>query len=379
MLREVHLAGSGAWRRPATVTAVVLAAWSSGCLERPVSTDVEVRFPAGGASEIAVETRLTTDSGLLKNPAVAERVEAEARDLLDGRDPWGVRFGHLSPDHEVLSMEKDEGRLVRVSRTARLSDPRSLADAFAETGVTALYTSEDGIEELGLYVSGASLTTEAERARYRAQTGPWLKALSGWLAAADALYVYLDANPGRAEACFGLYFKDILGDRNNPPPSPTDAESDLVSALDEAGKPLAAALTPEQGESMSFDELVQRLHDPLPGGLKVRVEGKVLEAEGLVETTDGALLAPSRGLWDAFERLVARYVSPNPLAVFVSKLRGAAEDDTPFPLEAFTAERRSHTRAPDADTLGAELEKELTPPPVYRVRFRRGTVDATAR
>jgi hypothetical protein len=379
MLREFTLAGSGLWRRSATVTAVALAAWASGCLERPVSTDVEVRFPAGDAAEITVETRLTTDSDLLKNQAVSDRVEAEARDLLDGQDPWGRRFGRLSPDREILLEEKSEGRLVRVRRTAHLSDPRSLADAFAGTGVTALYASGDGIEELGLYVSGAPPATEAERARYRAETGPWLEALSRWLAAADALYGYLDANPARAEACFGLYFKDILGSREEPPAPPTDAESDLVRALDEAGNPLAAALMPEQGESVSFDELVQRLHDPLPGGLTLRVEGEVLETEGLDKTADGALRAPSRGLWDAFERLVAQYVSPNPLAAFVSRVRDAAEEDAPFPLENFSAARRAHAHAPDAATLGAELEKELTPPPVYRVRFRRGTVAAAAR
>jgi hypothetical protein len=366
------MAGSGTWRRSAIVTAIAVAACASSCFERPVTTDVEVRFPAGRAAEIAVETRLTSDSDLLKNPAVAERVDAEARDLLDRQDPWGRRLGRLSPDHELLLEEKREGRLVRVKRTVHLADPRALADAFSGTGVAAIFTSGDGIEEIGLYVSGAPPATEEERTQYRAQIGPWLEALSRYLAAADALYDHLDANPERAEACFGRYFKDILGERENAPPSPTDAESELVRALDEAGNPLAAALTPEQDRSMSFDELVQRLHDPLPGGLTIHVEGEVLEAEGLDRSAEGTLRAPSRGLWDAFERIAGRYVSPNPLAAFVSRLRAPAEDSTPFPLEAFSSEGRTHARAPGADALDAALEKELTPPPVYRVRFRRG-------
>ncbi len=348
---------------------MALAVATCGCFERPISRDVEVRFPADGSAEISIETRLTAEDDLLKNPAVAERVEAETRELLDGRDPWSRQLAGLSAQREILVQEKAQGRLVRVRRTARLADPETLGEAFAASGVAASFERHDGVSEFALYASDHPLATEAERARFREAMGPWLDALSRWFTAASALWEYLDANPDRAEACFGRYFRNNLGERCPEAPEATGEEAALVDALDEAGGPLSGVLEIKQNEAMSLDELAQKLHDPLPGRLTVKIEGEVLESEGLEPAPDGGLRAPSLGLWDAFERIAARRLSPNPLAALVARLRHP-EDEAPFPLEEFCSRPRFHADAPGPEDLRADLARELTPPPVYRARFR---------
>lgn len=351
------------------VVVVLLAVPLLGCLEPPVSETLEVRMLRGGASLVTVGVSLRDPSDYDNAPRVQQRLEAEARELNSGSDPWSDRFRRVEPSRRRDVVDRDRGRLNRVRWHALLDGQADLREFFRDTGVEVVYAEGEGWAELTLTPGRPSRATSAQRQRLAAELAGFTAGLTDYAAAMKRLYDHLSAHPDRARACLGT----IVADKAEAEPL-RDDESALVDAVNDAIGAITTVLGPVPGESFTLDEISRLVYDPFPAPMRVMVPGTIEEREGFAGDLASELNVPVLSIWSAFERLEGRWFAPDPaLALW---RHDAAKSRGPFDLDAFLAIPRRAAAAPLESEVRGAIDGQLTPAPVYRVRFKPDALDA---
>lgn len=351
------------------VAIVVLVIMLAGCLEPPVSETLEVRLRRGGASVVSVVVALRDPEDYGQSPRVRQRLESEAREFAAGSDPWSERLRRVEPDRQRDVVDREGGRLRRVQHLAGLGDPQDLREFFRDTGIGVAYGEGEGWAELTLTPGRPNRATSAQRQRLKGEMETFSENFAEYAAAVKPLYDYLETHPERARACLAEIVSDEKrDDRVN------DDEQVLVTRVNDALGNLGVVLEPVSGEAFTLDELSRLVYDPFPAAMRVTVPGTILEREGYPGDLTADLKIPVLSLWSAFERLEGSWFAPDPLlAVWRHDI---AKTGKPFDLDAFAAMPRHAAIAPTASEVESAIEHQLTPAPVYRVRFAPASTDA---
>jgi hypothetical protein len=348
-------------RRARIVLAAVVALASTGCLEPPISESVEIRMEAGGASVVTVGVALRDPVEYRDSANVQERIEAEGRSLEAGTDEWSGRLRAGDPVRTRSVVDRERGRLVRVTRHARFEESADLRAFFRDTGVGVTFTGGTTWEELTLLPGRPGRPTSSQRDRVRRELDTWSASIASYLDASSKLYAYLDRRPERARACFA----NLLAK-----PSDDDALEDeelrLTGDVDAAMAEVAAVLAATGDEPYTLDELSRMVYDPFPAPIRIVVPGAVLEREGFPGDADAPLRIPMASFWSAFERLEGRWLSPD--IVLAAWRLDANDPGNEFDVGGFARQPR-RSSAPDAVEVRKAIEDQLRTAPVYRVRW----------
>ena len=124
------------------------------------------------------------------------------------------------------------------------------------------------------------------------------------------------------------------------------------------------------GAAYSPDEVSHLVYDPFPARLTLKLPAAPQAVEGFLKADDGAFTVASPGLWEALRSLEGRWLSPDPVLVYVESARQGEEGT--FDLDAFLAKPRRSAPAhllPSAHEVRAEIEARLKPAPLYRVAW----------
>jgi hypothetical protein len=334
----------------------------AGCLEPPVSESLDVKLLRGGASVVSIGVALRNASDYDKSPRVQQRLESDARELEEGSDPWSARLRAVEPERQRDVVDRQEGHLRRVVRTALFPEPADLRAFLLDTGIGVVYGEGEGWAELTLTPGRSARATAAQRQHLNVELSEFCRNVATYASATKALYAHLDAHPDRAPACMGELFSVKAKDVKL-----TDEESALVTRVNDAISAVCVVLEPAPGEPYTIDEISQLVYDPFPARMRVTVPGEIVEREGFPGELESELRIPVYSIWSAFERLEGRWFSPDP--ALATWRHDISKSEAPFDIDAFLAIPRRASVAPTDDEVRAAIENQLKPAPVYRVRF----------
>jgi hypothetical protein len=346
-----------------------VAGLAASCFESPIRESLLLRFLSGGGvvvtNSVAIDTFVSSS-----NAALARRIAAARRDFLEGTDAWGRRFAALAPAAERFSWEKLGGELKAVSRSALMEKPEGLAPFFADSSLRVLYEvrQEEETAELSIAPGLSARASRKQRQEMQALLERWSGDVATYLAATRKLYAYVEDHPDRARDCFGSLFNELLSDADRKKlGKPTDEEKRLLDAVGDAMQKVWDVLLIPEGQEFSPDEISHLVYDPFPARLTVALPGKPLAVEGFETGPDGKLSVPGLGLWNALRALQGRWLSPDPVILFVER-RGRS--DKSLDLEGFLSRPRRADEAPSAREVQKEIEDRLTPASLYRVSWK---------
>jgi hypothetical protein len=360
-----------AWRALSALFCLALAS----CFESPVREELRLRFLPNGAV-VATSTVRITDSEA-GNPALARRLAETRRELVEGTDSWGARFGAAAPSAERFSWEKRLGALSSASRSALIAEPEGLEAFFRDTSLAVTYTvdAERGAAELSIVPGTSARATRRQREEMKKTLDAWTADVAEYLQAGQDLYTYLDDRPDRARPCFGALFAERLNEKEAAALSPlTSEEKRKLDRLDGAMERLLAVLTVPEGAAYSPDEVSHLIYDPFPARLTLKLPGAPLGVEGFLPGADGTLTVASLGLWDALRRLEGRWLAPDPVLFYVESAQAEGAD---VDLDAFLAKPRQSHPAPSAHEVRMAIEARLRPAPLYRAAWKIRPEDET--
>jgi hypothetical protein len=344
----------------------------TSCFDAPVRESLRLRFLPGGSAVVTSSVEIDPSAGA-GNAALERRLAAARRDLLEGTDPWGPRFAALAPAAERYSWEKLGGELRTVSRSALVTEPGGLTPFFADSSLRVLYEmrKEEGTAELSIAPGLSARATRKQRQEMQKLLERWSGEIAGYLAATRKLYAYTGEHPDRARVCFGSLFDELLPeDERKGLGEPTQEEKDLLEDVGDAMQKVWDVLLVPGGEEYSPDEISHLVYDPFPARLTVTLPGPPLAVEGFEKGPDGKLSVPGLGLWDALRSLEGKWISPDPVMLYVER-RG--QSDHPLDLGAFLRQPRRAEEAhllPSAAEVQKEIEFHLTPAPLYRLSWK---------
>ncbi|MFP3938974.1 MAG: hypothetical protein ACLF0P_01585, partial [Thermoanaerobaculia bacterium] len=260
-------------------------------------------------------------------------------------------------------------------------DPRALQRFFSDTLVNAFYRVEAGAAEgqgraeLSLYPLSPGRATRRERQRLERAIDPWTETLARYFRAAGDLYAYLEEQPDRAEVCFSVLLEEVLPEEDGGRrPLLLPEEEALVEPVEEAMAAAWEVLLATSQEAYSLNEVSRLVYDPFPARVRVVPGGPVVEVEGFAEDDEGGLRVPGVSLWDALRALEGRWLSPDPLLLYVEQSGGLTGEPRGelVGLEEVVARERTHAQpTPKPVAIRTALEQELAPEPVYRVAWSR--------
>ncbi len=350
-------------RRP--LLALPLLAFVSACFDSPVRESWTLRFLPGGW--VVAGRTIVLSSAEDSNPAVARRLAAVRRELIEGTDAWSDRLSAISPIAEKIEQERVLGAIGNATHRALLGETDQVRQLFAATPVNVSYTLTSGVAELSFAPGPADRATRADRQKVQRALASWSSEVAAYLAAGSALWSYLDQHPERDAACFGRLFRQIRPDgAPEPPPLQEGKGTELVEALFAAMKKVWQPLEVAEGEGFTLDELSHLVFDPFPAPIEVRLPGPALEVEGF-ERQEGHLLARGPGFWNALERLGGRWLAPDPVLAFVRESR---KPKPAFDLESFTNEPRRARTPPSGRQVQTALQTELVGAPLFRATWK---------
>jgi len=349
--------------RRLTPLALVLLATLS-CLEPPVTESLDIDMLGRGASRVSVSVALRDPSDYDRVPRARTRLESEARALDQGSDAWSDRLRAAAPAHETTTAEREKGTLRRVEREADLDAPDDLAALFRDTGIGVAYTEGDGWAELSLTPGSSRRATSAQRQVVREQLSRFCEAAASYIGAVAELYRYLDAHPERSRVCFAAVVSEV-------PEGETlhRDEELLVEAVSQGIGNIGSVLDVAPGDALTLDEMSALVYDPFPAPTRITVPGKILDRDGFPGAFDGPLSIPRLSFWSAYTRLSGRWLAPDPALELWR--HDADSGSAPIDVEALAAIPRRAGPAPDAAELRHAVELDLTPAPVYSVRWAR--------
>jgi hypothetical protein len=360
------------WHRPVLVGASSLLLLSlTSCFEAPVREDLRLRFLPNGAVVATSTVRVSDPEG--SNPALARRLAEARQALLEGSDPWEARFAAASPGAERFSWEKRLGTLSVASRSALIAEPQGLEAFFRDTSLGVSYTVDPdrGTAELSIVPGASARATRRQREEMENTLDAWTGDIAEYLRAGADLYAYLGERPERARACIGTLFAERLSERDAKSLSELNPEEKRkVERLDATLRKVVAVLDVPDGAAYSPDEVSHLVYDPFPARLTLKLPAKPQGVEGFLKADDDAFTVASPGLWAALSSLEGRWLSPDPVLVYVESTRQGEEGA--FDLAAFLAKPRRSAPArllPSAHEVRAEIESRLKPAPLYRMAW----------
>jgi hypothetical protein len=348
-------------RKPAHWLALPALLLATACfdIEEPVDERLRLIFLADGGLRVKLSVALRHLDEARSDTGLGRRLRQLEEDLLNGWDPWKEPFADAGAGVESYYWEKEEGRLVYLERNLVLDDPAVFGRVLSDTPIHAGFRVEDGVAEIALFPGVPGRASRRERREMDATLDHWSEELAVYLEAAEALYRYLERQPGRAVPVFTALFEEETED------DPLTAEEDaLLEALGESDA--IGVLDVDEQRGYSLDELSRRIFDPFPARFEVELPGPAVDAEGFVESGD-LWVVPRISLWGALQQLEGVFLAPDPLLAFVEHER--SETDVPFDVASFAARERVAVTA-DADEIREALEERLTPASVYRVAWK---------
>ena len=365
------------YRRSAALFVVAGALVLTGCFEQPVRETMYLKFiPGREGAVVAVTVRLGSTQAFEDNAAARARIAALQRDLLDEHDPWSRRFRRLEPLLDRVVWDRTEGSLAAVTRRAYTEDPQSLRQFFSDSLIDARVAEHGTERELTLVVGSGSRASRSEREDLREGLSAWMDALARYLHDATQLYGFLERNRTLAPEAFSALFdgarvRQAAPDHRSGGARTAEAEDPREQAVvlahrleDSMGEVLLVLqVSPDSGRSL--EELSWLVYDPLPAPLTVEIPGKILEVEGF-RRGEGALLeAGGEGLLKALQALEGKWVDPDPLLAEYRALKANGTVDA----QAFARRPRRHSPPPSPSELRDTLERSLSGPKIYRVRW----------
>lgn len=354
---------------PHLAAVLLLGLTLASCFEPPVLETLDLRFLADGSAVVTSAVEISAPSEE-NNPALARRLAQVRQELEEGSDAWGPRFAALEPVAERFGWEKRFGQIDRGTRSALAASPARLDAFFRDTSLDVSYEIRDGVAELTLTPAPPARASRRQREQVERTLGEWSGYVATYLEESADLWSYLDDRPDRDRATLGALLADLLdeGVRGDLPPL-TDPERERIARVQRAMEEVLSVLAPQLGEDHSADELSHLVYDPFPARLTVRLPGLPLEAPEGFASADGGrtLTAVGPGLWEALRSLEGRWLSPDPVLLYVEK--GGPGKKEPLDLEAFLAQPRRAASPPDAAEVRQGIEERLRPAPLYRVLF----------
>lgn len=358
------------FRKLCRIAALLLCLALVSCFEPPVLETLDLRFLADGSTVVTSAVRITTPQSE-SNPALERRLAQVRRELEEGSDAWGRRFAALEPVAERFGWEKRFGEIDRGTRAALAGSPARLDAFFLDTSLDVSYEVREEVAELTITPASPARASRRQREQVASTLEEWSGHVAIYLKESADLWAYLDDRPDRARACLGALLADLLDDgvRETLPPL-TEPERERIDRVQKAMEEVLAVLAVPPGEDHSADELSHLVYDPFPARLTVRLPGPPLEApEGFASLDDGKkLTAVGPGLWEALRSLEGRWLSPDPVMLYVEK-DGPGKRE-PLDLDAFLAQPRRAAPPPDATEVRQGIEEALVPAPLYRVLFK---------
>jgi len=358
----------------------------TSCFENPVKESMEIVFERDGTALVRVDVEVAREGATPEMTARLEQIRAE---LLDGRDAWSRRFERVRPKAESFGWDKDQGKLWRTTRIARIN-PDELGTLYYDTSVQFRYHEEGGYGELTIFTGASQRATRDQARQFNEAADEWSRAVARYYRALDELYRYTASYPDRAEGMFAIIFADELGGEkpngddgaageggDAAPPrgegggalAVTEEERALaervVKALEDGGDAQGWA----QGREISADELARLVCDPFPAELLLRFEGEVEEYEGFVLESDRRSVRVERkGLMEALGAMRGKWASPDPFHEMLD--RAKAGDTAPqFSIAEFLSKPRTSSPPSDWREVRAALDKALKPVGTYRVKW----------
>jgi hypothetical protein len=337
----------------------------TSCFDAPVREDLRLRFLPNGM--VVATSTIRIEDPEQSNPALQKRLAEVRQAILEGSDPWSVRFAAAKPGAERSSWEKRLGALSSAAHSAVLTEPRDLEELFRDTSLSVSYSvrPERGIAELSIVPGPSTRASRRQREETERTLDAWTGELADYLRAVQALYAYLDDHPDRARPCFANLF-----DKKEGAGELTAGEAHRLEGLNDAMEKVLAVLTVPPDAAYSPDEVSQRVYDPFPARLSLKLPGEPLEVEGFRKSAEGGLVARSLGLWEALRSLQGKWISPDPVLVYVEGSRG---EDHEVDLEGFLQKPRRTVPAhllPSGREMRSEIEGRLRPEPLYRVSWK---------
>lgn len=345
----------------------------TSCFDSPVREDLRLRFLPNGM--VVATRKILIEDPEQSNPALARRLAETRQAILEGSDPWSVRFATVKAAAERSSWEKRLGVLRSAARSAVLGEPGDLEELFRDTSLSVTYSvqPERGVAELAIVPGPSTRATRRQREDTERTLDAWTGDLAGYLRTVQDLYAYLDEHPDRARPCFAALFDKDAG---NAGKLTAEEERRLERLNDAMSKVLEVLAIPPDG-AWSPDEISRLVYDPFPADLSLKLPSAPLEVEGFRRSAEGVLSVRSLGLWEALRSLQGRWISPDPVLVYVE---GSRREDHEVDLDAFLQKPRKAMPAhllPSSREIRSEIEGRLRPEPLYRVAWRVDPGDET--
>jgi hypothetical protein len=334
-----------------------------GCYEEPVRDHLHIVFSPGPALVITAVRDIASPATASDNPAVEDRMDDARTDLESGWDRWSRSFSELGAIADRSTIVRHDARARRGIHSALVVSFRPVERLLGNEGLGAFYDEAGGIRTLELHPTGGGQATRQQRDTLEDDVALWAKSVADYLAAATALYEYLDVAPDRAALCFGYIFdedQERLGPLN-------DEEAGLVSGVVETMERVADALLIDNNQAYSLNELSRLVHDTFQGRLTIAIDGPILEIEGFADHST-YLERPPVDLWRGLEVLAEKWLQPD---IVTSLVRPGPDEIQPDPDPlSFTSQPRTWAPAPDASIVESELRAQLQPEEVYVVRWQ---------
>lgn len=368
--------------RTPLVGAVAVLAALSGCCPRPIREAIEWSFAADGSVEVRTTTRVDDSGTCSGRPGRAERVEAARSALLSREDLWAAPMRAAAPVKESVGIDFDEGRLVGFRRVASFPNPRSLGELLAPFGVATTVETIDGVTTLEL-VPGRPIAASSREVKVAGEAlDRFAAAARTALLAASKLSKDLEGDPERARAAWRSFFGPVLGDAargsgEEGTGEPPERDRAALEALAESVEVLMEALAAEGEPGYTLDETVERVHDPFPARLAVRLPVPPDDVLGFVAAGDGRWEVPERTLGAALVGLEGEWLSPDPVALFLKAALADEARPAPVDLERFLRAPVRAGEIPAAGDLRRALAIRLAPEGLLRLRWRAGRGVAT--
>jgi len=271
------------------------------------------------------------------------------------KDNWEHRFDHVAPSSERITFEKAHGEVATVEHSA-LIPTDDLQKFFSDVDMTIRFTHIEGIEELVIYPATSSRATREEREEFQQRVHVAASALVQYVAAARRLYDYLDAHPQRAESAFG----QIFAESDEVIVAVSQEEKDLIVEL-RGAMARVTETAPEENAQQRFLNLADRVNDPFPGVITIRVPVAFTAIEGFKRIDGTTVRAEVTSPIEALTALEGRWVTPDPLAV-------AFRSDTVDP-RTMAHEPRHASLSVTADEVANAFIEQMKPKGIYRVRW----------
>lgn len=360
---------SRASRRALLAGAVLLAAAAPACFDAPVRQGLEIFFNGDASVEVHASTVIPDDWLDTDQPKVRARLDAVRDAILHGEDLWSRAFRAMEPRRERVVFDYEEGLLSGSTRLAMADDPAAVERLFTGTPVGAFVQREEAVMTLELVPSGANDATQRQERKVAEALETFSRAVAAHLEALADLYEWLDAHPDSERWAMSK----LLGMDEGSGQEGDDEGRALLEAADDSDDAMLKVLEIPGTEAYTLDELSRLVHDPFPSPVTIEVDGEVLESAGFRRNGERRFHTRSHSLWDALFALQGRWVEPVPIVEAVSAFRAVPpgeELDEEALLDRVLISRRVAHQVPSAAQVKEAIVEALTPPDLYRLRWR---------